>query len=583
MNKKNYKQKRELVRSEDSKLADLRREILVEDPEKALGTILDHPFPVTLVQSFTPEDLYILIHRIGPDDALPVLALASNRQWQYVIDMEAWQGDQIDNHSLTEWFNRLLQADPDRFGHWIFNQQIDTFRFYLFKNIELRIRQHDQDPSELGPDFFSDDETFYIRFQPFAGDTPDKEKFQQLRDQFLTDVLRRISVLDHIKFQGLLLEADSLIPAEAEEELYRLRNIRLAEQGLLPYEEAVGIYQHLSVENLFTRQPKSIRTSHPPGTTSELVPVISQQQLESDNLFIRTLEQIQDQAVFFWLQSEFAGLCNQIISADKVKIRDQAVLAEVVVKARDYLAIALEKITLEYPGRQKWPLEKVLQTFLLVDIFRVGYGCALEVKWDAEKWVRNSWFRKNGLPLSFWDEYWLGVLGGLLLKKPLFFDNFATGVIYREFSSLEEIKNTALAVQGAMAFDDLLALLEARPPIDQHYGHLTYKNLLLTLWADHYLGLATGKHRPVALKPAHLQSLYRDLWTGSDRPRKIGNEIKTVFLDWLADRAVLAPEAISRRLGHLLEDLFNEIEAELGTVDQDNLDPRFITLFLMAK
>lgn len=582
MGRKNKDKKDKPIRAAKAKLALQRREILSMEPDKALERILEHPFPATLVQSFTPEDLYLMIHAIGPDDALPLLALASNKQWQYLLDMESWKRDQVDIHSLTVWLNRLLQADCDRFTHWIFDQQVDTFRFYLFKNIELRIRRHDQDPSELGPDFFSDDETFYIRFKPYPVFDPAERKFTDLRDQFLTDLLRRISVLDHLKFQNLLLEADALIPAEAEEELYRLRNIRLAEQGLLPYEEAIGIYQPLQVEKLFQRSAKIIRDKEEVETTSELVPILSRQQLETDNLFVKTLDKIQDQTVLNFLQSEFAGLCNQVISADQVKIRDQGVLAQVVAKVRDYLSIALEKIATGGIDPERRPLEKVLATFLLADIFRVGYGCALELKWKAEKWVRQSWFRKNGLPLSFWDEDWLGVLGGLLIKRPLYFDNFKSGVIYREFASLAEIEATAGVIDAAMAFDDLLALMEARPPSDSHHGHLTYKNLLLTLWADHYLGLATGRHRPIPLQRRHLVAIFRDLWIEHQNRRKIGDQMKKVFLDWLADRAALAPEAISRRMGALLEELFNELEAELAEVDPANLDPRYINLFLMA-
>ncbi len=571
-----------LIRTSASQLARQRREILALEPEKALEKIMDHPFPVTLVQSFTPEDFYVMLHAIGPDDALPVLGLASNQQWQYLLDMESWKRDQLDIHNLTIWLNRLLQADADRFTHWVLDQQVDTFRFYLFKNIELRIREHDQDPSEMGADFFSDDETFYLRFRPYPVMDPSETKFADLRDQFLTDLLRRISVLDHIRFQNLLLEASALIPAEAEEELYRLRNIRLAEQGLLPYEEAIGIYQPLDVEKLFQRPPKIIYADHQVTTTSELVPVISQQQLDADNLFIETLAKIQDQNVLNFLQSEFAGLCNQVIAADQVKIRQQGVLAQVVAKVRDYLSIALEKISVQGLDPRRWPLPRVLETFLLADIFRVGYGCGLQLKWKAEKWVRQSWFRKNDLPLSFWDEDWLGALGGLLIKRPLYFDNFKSGVIYREFATLAEVEETAGVIEAAMAFDDLLALLEARPPSEEHHGHLTYKNLLLTMWANHYLGLASGRHRPIPLQRQHLRSLFKDLWSKQASHRKIGAEMKKMFLDWLADRAALAPEAISRRMGGVLEELFKELEAELGPVDPDNLDPRYINLFLMA-
>ena len=113
-------------------------------PEKALDAIADHPYPVTLVQSMAEEDLYFLIHRIGPDDALPILGLASNQQWEYFTDMEGWRDDRMDSRSMTRWLNRLLQADADRFTHWITGDKKEDFTFYLHNNIIVHIREYDE-------------------------------------------------------------------------------------------------------------------------------------------------------------------------------------------------------------------------------------------------------------------------------------------------------------------------------------------------------------------------------------------------------------------------------------------------------
>ncbi len=209
------------------------RDLLASRPERALERIAEHPYPVTLVQSMADEDLYHLVHTIGLDDALPVLSLASNQQWEYMLDMEAWHRDTVDVHSMSVWLERLLKADPDRFTHWITKDKIDDFAFYLYKNIELHIREYDQDPGEIGDDFQSDDQTYYIRLKPYA---PEHKKQQEKRDLFLMDLLKRLSVFDYIKYRDLLLQSNALIPAEAEEELHRLRSTRLAEKGFLPFD-----------------------------------------------------------------------------------------------------------------------------------------------------------------------------------------------------------------------------------------------------------------------------------------------------------------------------------------------------------
>jgi hypothetical protein len=59
------------------KLRSQRSLILKMDAEIALDAVLDAPSPATLVQSFPDQDLYFLMHRIGPSDFIPVLS------WQH--------------------------------------------------------------------------------------------------------------------------------------------------------------------------------------------------------------------------------------------------------------------------------------------------------------------------------------------------------------------------------------------------------------------------------------------------------------------------------------------------------------------
>ena len=58
-------------------LQEKRQQILALAPREALDRILQDPQQLPLVHSFPEQDLYFLIHDIGPEDALPLLALAS--------------------------------------------------------------------------------------------------------------------------------------------------------------------------------------------------------------------------------------------------------------------------------------------------------------------------------------------------------------------------------------------------------------------------------------------------------------------------------------------------------------------------
>ncbi len=140
-----------------------RHEIASLPEEKLLDAILEAPDPRALVRAFPLEDFYFLIHKIGPDDSLPVLAAASEAQWEYLLDLEAWRRDRFDPDSVERWLKRLHEADSPRLVRWLLEEKKDLLDLFLFRTVELRIREHDQDPSDFGEGFFSLDDVYYFR------------------------------------------------------------------------------------------------------------------------------------------------------------------------------------------------------------------------------------------------------------------------------------------------------------------------------------------------------------------------------------------------------------------------------------
>ncbi len=59
--------------------------------------------------------------------------------------------------------------------------------------------------------------------------------------------------------------------------------------------------------------------------------------------------------------------------------------------------------------------------------------------------------------------------------------------------------------------------------------------------------------------------------------------MKSLFLNWLAENTGLRDFEITERLGGTLENLFEEIENELGNVAVEDLEPKYIQLFLLAE
>ena len=529
--------------------------------KKALEVVLESPRPVTLVQSLAEEDLFWLVQEIGPEDALPILSLASNDQWQHLLDLEVWTKDRLDIDSATRWLHLLLKADPERFLIWGLREQSELIELQLSKQVQVRIREEDESPSEFDEGFFSFDGIFYIRIND--------DRYEQTIREFI----ERLAEYDLDRFRQLLLELAGVLPAELEEGLYRLKRVRLAEKGFLPFEEAVGIYQYLDPNSLFEREPQHSKTAteHPVSVSTSLL-------MQTQNLFYVSLKRIEDSRILQQLQIEFAGMCNQIICADSLVVRNKEHLADVVRKACGYVSIGLEEVT----GGDPQKAARLLQKFSLQHIFRVGYGTALKLRWKTEKWLRRSWFVKQTFALSFWGDSWEGMLKGLLRKRPLFCTSISEGEPYREFRNWEEIMRCHTALDQITALDHLLSLLFAQTAISHPvpaYQPLTYKNLLLTCWARHYLHLP---EETTPLELDELRILFRDLWAKETMPYRVEPRMKQAFVDWLQTRSDEAIDETLRHVNKTLERLFGEVEKEYGAVSLKDLDPRYMKHFLVA-
>jgi len=555
-----------------------RKEIFSLSPEKALDAILDSPQPAALVHSFPEQDLYFLMHEIGIKDSIPILSLASDKQWEFILDLEIWERDRMSTGAVTRWLDLLFKVDPNRFIKWFLQQKTDVVGFHLFKNLEIRIREHDQDPSVFGEEFFTFDDIFYIRVVDYPFDKKPDAGSKKLNENFLPEFLKHLADYDHFTYQRVLIETPTFIPAEYEEEAYRMRNVRLVEKGFLPFEEAVGVYQPLTPRELSDQHSRYTpeNTDRSPPAPAPLYPLTT---LGEDSLFTRALKRIESDDLLQQIQTEFAALANQIIVADQKRVRSIGELGSIVKKACGYISIGLERLMGEHREPEVHLTAALVQKFMLSQIFRVGFGSALELKWRAEKWRKESWFESQGLPLNFWAEKWLGVLGGLLIKKPMFYDDNQVDELYRDFISMDDIRTTENYLKEIIEIDHLFSLMTLKvDPISD--GLLTYKNLVLTLWARHHLGLA-DELLPLTLD--ELKLFFGDLWTGKDKPRKTRQSMKESFLKWLSDKTDLDGYEISQRLGQTLENLFNEMENEYGEVSRKDLDPKYIYLFLLEK
>lgn len=568
----------------------LRNTVLSMPSEKAVDFILNARQPPALVHSISEIDLYFLIKDIGVEDSLEVLSLASNSQWEFILDIATWKRDRIEMSSLTSWLNLRFLADPDRFIKWVMTEQTEFFEYYLFKNIQIRILEADEEPADIPDSFMTMDNTVFYRFLPDSEhmessgeEDSDESGSDEERYNFITSFLKKLYSDDPIQYQSVLFETQTVIAPEAEEEAYRHRNIRLAEKGFLPFDDAIGVYQPLKPDAIPERIVSTKKTSdfiHPSLAYASAI-------MSQDSLFTGSLKTLENDDIFAEIETELASLANQLVVADQIKVESRTDLEKIVKKAIGYLTIGLERLS---KGQDDvFHYASIIRTRMLSGIFRVGFGAALELKTSAMKWVKTSWFSSKKLPLSFWTEEWVGVLGGLLIKKPLFFDNYKTGgSLYRDFSSLDDIEKTRNVLDQIIGIDcilglmsnDLALFLKSSPSRQM----LSYKKLILTRWAQTHLGLSP-ENLPISMTDFIL--FFRELFKNTEEPehaiaRRVETKMKSSFLLWLSEKTGLTSKELTDKSGQEFDRLFSEIEDELGRVEEKNLDPRFIHLFIVS-
>ena len=150
-----------------------------------------------------------------------------------------------------------------------------------------------------------------------------------------------------------------------------------------------------------------------------------------------------DETAMMNLQAEFVALVNQVISADKVSIRSREDMDKMVEKTCNYLTVGLEVIHGQTEKCLPRHASALIKAYCLGDIFRVGAGAGVCLKTAAGNWYEKSWLTSRGFSLTFLGETWLGVVGGLLLPRPLYFDNYASGVLYRPFANVNDLVESA--------------------------------------------------------------------------------------------------------------------------------------------
>ena len=544
------------------------KEIYALSGKETLSLIVEHDTPKELIRGLPCEDIYWLIKKIGEDDCLPVLELASKEQWQYILDLEIWRKDRLSIDQAFEWLDRFQQANSMQTINRLFKDQ--DFRnivyFSLFKSIRVEII-NEAESYNLDKGFITFDGLFYFKV------------IDKVNEKLIENILRTMANKDLLKYQAFLLNIIGIIPAEAEEEIYRCKNIRLAEHGFLPFEEAVSMYTPLSPDALDLEEPSEkdyVIIDEDVGEPSPFTPLIYAQE---KNLLTEAASRTTDPLFLDRINLEFAGLCNRIISADNIHIEKLEDLISISQKTAGFLNLTLEKLF----DKDISSAERLLKKNHLISIFRVGFGLIMELKWKAGRWLKSSWFYRSGLDFSFWGNKRGQTLKGILQNKPLLYADFLKGKEFKNFERISELNASHILLDYLIVIDRVLENLTKVYPLKTgscREENITCYYLIFNFWSRKLLNLEPSFAEIPTEKIKDFFSLIR---SGIEKPPYRMPWIEDVFIrDFMEYSSGLDPEERSR-LKEMLSIIWNEFQEEFEFVSVSDLDWRFSSFFQANK
>ena len=205
-----------------------------------------------VIRGLPPEEMYQVIKEAGLGDSLPMLAMMSQNQLQYIFDIEWWQRDRFVPECAIEWIEFLDKCSGSSILEWLQSEDFDQKVVLLqsltkvYKDDEMTNSYEDVE----GMPHLNMDGVYDIYFKT--------EEY---------GALKRLLTLLRYEDQGLyqaLLEAVIWYPVtQTIEKAYHWRLTRTSERGIPDFEEAMGIYSHLSAEALKLPVPELENFAYP--------------------------------------------------------------------------------------------------------------------------------------------------------------------------------------------------------------------------------------------------------------------------------------------------------------------------------
>lgn len=560
------------------------QQIIAAPWDKRVRLILLAENARAVVQAMPSDELYWTVKHHGPEDALAVISLTSHEQFQYIVDIDCWNQDELDPAAVTRWYRLLSKCHEDKVLEWFLNADepllIGTLKQFLHV---VKLEEHSDISEEYAQmPAYTLDGVYYFNF---------------LRDDahaFIMPLLNAVYQTNPQRLYSLLEGVQSDSAPEVIEEALRWRNSRIAECGFPEPEEAASIYQFVSDKEIgLLRKGCAHRTDG--GRTAC---VVQQHGLTRHNLAVsgmptalaEALRLLPSEEVGERVQRLIVHVANKVLCADGRPINSAADAAQGMKKALGFIGIGLELLSGDAAADGALLLEHVHPEIL----FRVGNSAVSKLQNRLAELRKTFWRAAPRSCIQFFDTPWSDALQGLVLKRPLLFEGLRTAgaLDYRDFMTMQDIRAleavvdtveavssllfSALGINQEYLFTDFIKTTTLSDPAD-----LKSSAVFLTIVANKVI---SENPVPAPLSAAALQQFLQEVFVYREEQQR--HSVNGAFAEslraWLVtvypcgERLQTALDGFVNACLAMLEDEFSLL------IDKKTIDTRFVTGLLLS-
>jgi hypothetical protein len=471
---------------------------------------------------------------------------------------------------VLEWINRT----DEHFLNFAFKKLFNLFR--LNEDYDLA------EASDLLPSWTIDG-LYYFQF---AGEEARLVSIPFLHLLYKTDSRYFYYLMENTRWASAL---------ELEEDVLRMRQRRMAEQGFPGLDEAGHVYSPMSDREMKVLQEHATRapaeTESAPSTQPRLRYRFS---MEGGDLFAyAALRHIREQRSAEKIQKELINLANTVMIADCVEVREHADKQAAFKKVMGYVSIGLEQAS----RHDAEGAVRLLEELPVLVLFRAGYSRALDLQSRARSICRELKSIHPRLQPDFFGMPLDDVIAGLSGKRPLYYTGYeeADNSLHREFEKIEDIDDMNRALDEASVIKkvlfDCFALgapgaledLTTRSALEDA-GDLRALQLFNTALVRHVLYGITGT---APVNASELRQFLSMVLTAGTHAQTVSGRISEALLadtvDWLRRQYRMLEEDVTA-LKSFVRSCLGRLEEECGALaGADEIEPRYISAVLLLR